>query len=107
GIGVPTISRQSTAQQVRLMLIVVSVLLVISVASVTNMVLVRGAQKQPEAALRTALGASRLRLASYPLIEGLMLSLGGGLIGMGVARGFLHVVALNDAVGASAPAIPL
>ena len=63
----------------------VLLLLIVSCANVAHLVLARGVSRGQEMATRSALGAPRAHLVRYTLSESLLLSIGGGVVGVGFA----------------------
>jgi predicted permease len=90
-----------TVGSVRLALLVllgaVALMLLIACANVANLVLVRGAARESELAVRTALGAGRRGIISYLLAESVVLAVAGGVLGLLIAGWSL------DALRALAP----
>ena len=96
--GFANVANRRRAQVVATFLtVVVSLVLLIACVNVGNLLLVRGAVRQREFAVRRALGASRHRVVQQLLVESLTLALAGGICGLVFAR------AANDLLERSLP----
>ena len=67
----------------------IAAVLLIACSNLANLSLTRTASRQRDAAIRAALGASQARLMRRVVVEQLLLAVGGGVLGMLVARAAL------------------
>src|SRR4029077_19793682 len=70
----------------------IGILLLIACANTANLLLVRAEGRGQEFAVRTALGAGWGSIARALIVESLTLSLGGALIGVGLAYGAVQLL---------------
>jgi ABC-type antimicrobial peptide transport system permease subunit len=66
--------------------------LVIACANVANLLLARGSTREPEMAVRRALGAGRVRLLQQLITESIVIAMAAGLAGSALAWGSAAVL---------------
>jgi len=76
------IVQRDSGGQIKTLFVMVVLVLLIACTNVANLLLARGASRQREFAIRTALGASRGRMIRQLLAESLICAFGGGALGI-------------------------
>ena len=97
GLGVSVVSLHKRLagdyrEGLLILLGVVGCVLLVACVNVANLMLARASARQKELALRAALGASRWRVIRQLMLESLILATIGGLLGLALSKGALHLL---------------
>ncbi|MGJ5820610.1 ABC transporter permease [Paludibaculum fermentans] len=102
------VMRDQYEDGLNLLLIAAGCVLLVACANLANLMLTRGLKDRVQTSIRVALGASRARLMRGVLVESILLSVIGGLLGIAVAyAGTKVMVSLAFSGGSQSNYVPL
>jgi putative ABC transport system permease protein len=87
-----TVMQRNSGAQIITLFVMVALVLLIACTNVANLLLARGASRQREFAIRTAMGASRSRMIRQLLIESLLCASGGGAMGILLGNWLMRIL---------------
>ena len=77
--------KEEYGRSLQILLTVCGLVLLIACANVANLLLARGVARRGQTAVRLAIGATRRQIIGQALTESILLSIGGGIVGLIVA----------------------
>jgi putative ABC transport system permease protein len=86
------VTQRDSGPQLYILFAMVALVLLIACTNVANLLLARGAARQREFAIRSAMGATRGRLVRQLVIESMLCAIAGGVVGIALGSWLISVL---------------